>query len=176
MSKTTVKKSLQGFDAEELRQLILDLYAKSKEAKEILDFYSVPNLSAKIEEYKKPIYKEVYRRSRGVPKPRFSKIKPLLKRMKMLDVGDEAMGELMAYVVIEVCRAVADGTTTSMTTNASIIRFATETLEFMKPRLLLPEYGPQIAKAVNGIKDHRYYVNPLKQQLLGLLRGYEKEF
>ena len=47
MSKTTVKKSLEGFDAGELRQLILDIYTKSKEAKEILDFYAVPDIAKK---------------------------------------------------------------------------------------------------------------------------------
>ncbi|WP_290090990.1 hypothetical protein [uncultured Duncaniella sp.] len=53
MSKTTVKKSLEGFDAGELRQLILDIYTKSKEAKEILDFYAVPDIAKKLDEYKK---------------------------------------------------------------------------------------------------------------------------
>ena len=47
MSKTTVRKSLEQFDAAELRQLIFDLYAKSKEAKEILDFYAVPDIAKK---------------------------------------------------------------------------------------------------------------------------------
>lgn len=59
MSKTSVRKSLEQFDAAELRQLIFDLYAKSKEAKEILDFYAVPDIAKKLEEYKKPIAKEV---------------------------------------------------------------------------------------------------------------------
>lgn len=45
MSKTSVRKSLEQFDAAELRQLIFDLYAKSKEAKEILDFYAVPDIA-----------------------------------------------------------------------------------------------------------------------------------
>ena len=54
MSKTTVKKSLEGFDACELRQLILDIYTKSKEAKEILDFYAVPDIAKKLDEYKRP--------------------------------------------------------------------------------------------------------------------------
>lgn len=47
MSKTTVKKALAEFGEEELRGLILDLYAKSKEAKTLLDFYAVPDLDAK---------------------------------------------------------------------------------------------------------------------------------
>ena len=48
MSKTTVRKAIEEFEAAELRQLIFDLYAKSKEAKEILDFYAVPDIAKKL--------------------------------------------------------------------------------------------------------------------------------
>ncbi|MCI9173195.1 MAG: hypothetical protein HFJ92_08810 [Muribaculaceae bacterium] len=75
MSKTTVKKSLEGFDAPQLRQFILDLYAKSKEAKEILDFYAVPDINKKLEEYKKPVLKEAWRYTRRAHHPRIPRIR-----------------------------------------------------------------------------------------------------
>ena len=55
MSRTTLRKAIKDFDAEELRQLIMDIYARSKEAKEILDFYANPDIRAKREQIEKPI-------------------------------------------------------------------------------------------------------------------------
>ncbi len=95
MSKTTVKKSLEGFDAGELRQLILDIYTKSKEAKEILDFYAVPDIAKKLDEYKKTILKEVQRYVRRAHRPRIPRIRATIKKLSILDPGDEAVGELM---------------------------------------------------------------------------------
>ena len=106
MSKTSVRKSLEQFDAAELRQLIFDLYAKSKEAKEILDFYAVPDIAKKLEEYKKPIAKEVWRYSRRAYRPRMQRIRSAIRKFTVLDPGDEAVGQLMVFTILEFCRKI----------------------------------------------------------------------
>lgn len=164
MSKTTVKKSLEGFDAPQLRQLILDLYAKSKEAKEILDFYAVPDIAKKLEEYKKPIVKEVWRYTRRAYRPRMARIRAAIKKFTLLDPGDEAVGQLMAFTILEFCKMASEETLKD-TTNEAVNKFFGETLTYLDSRLMLEEFQPQFAKAIREMKDFRYYSNPIKNML-----------
>lgn len=171
MSKTTVRKSLEGFDAAELRQLILDLYAKSKEAKEILDFYAVPDIAKKLEEYKKPIVKEVWRYTHHAYHPRIMRIRSTIRKFTVLDPGDEAVGRLMAFTILEFCKMTSVETLMD-STNDAINKFFAETLAYLDSRLLLDEYEPQFAKAIREMKDFRYYSNPLKRLLSDTLAKY----
>ena len=164
MSKTTVKKSLEGFDAPQLRQFILDLYAKSKEAKEILDFYAVPDINKKLEEYKKPVLKEAWRYTRRAHHPRIPRIRATIKKFTVLDPGDEAIGELMAFAILELCKMAREETLKD-TSNEAINRLFADTLTLLQSRLLLDAYAPQFAKAIREMKDFRYYSNPLKTLL-----------
>lgn len=173
MSKTTVKKSLEGFDAPQLRQLILDLYTKSKEAKEILDFYAVPDIAKKIEEYKKPLLKEVWRYTRHAHHPRMPRLRSTIKKFTILDPGDEAVGELMAFVILELSKVGAENVLND-TTNAAIEKFFLETLAFLNSRKLLEEYEPQFVKAFDRMKDFRYYRNPLKLSLIRALADWKE--
>ena len=160
MSKTSVRKSLEQFDAAELRQLIFDLYAKSKEAKEILDFYAVPDIAKKLEEYKKPIAKEVWRYSRRAYRPRMQRIRSAIRKFTVLD----PVGQLMVFTILEFCRMAADETLKD-TTNEAVNKFFDETLTYLDSRMMLDEYEPQLAKAIREMNDFRYYSNPLKRLL-----------
>lgn len=174
MSKTTVRKAIEQFDAAELRQLIFDLYAKSKEAKEILDFYAVPDIAKKLEQYKQPIAKEVWRYSRRAYRPRMQRIRSTIKKFTVLDPGDEAVGQLMAFTVIEFCQMAAVDTLKD-TTNEAINKFFVETLTYLDSRMMLDEYEPQFDKAIREMKDFRYYSNPLKIQLSKTLSDYRRK-
>lgn len=44
MSKTTLRKAIKDFEAPELRELLIDVYTKSKEARELLDFFAEPDI------------------------------------------------------------------------------------------------------------------------------------
>lgn len=99
MSKTTVKKAIAEFGEQELRQLVLDIYSRSKEAKELLDFYAEPDIEKKLEEYCTKAEKEVYRYSRRAYRPRASKLNALIKKFAGLDVGDEAVIDLRMSIL-----------------------------------------------------------------------------
>ncbi len=174
MSKTTLKKAIADFNAEQLKELLFDIYAKSKEAKEILDFFADPDISAKAEAYKKPLLKEINRYSRRAHRPRMPKIRALLKKFTILEPGDEAVAEMMVFVVTELC-AVGAKEWFKDTTNDAINKFFVETLGFLKPRLLLDEYLPRITKAIREMEDFRYYQNPLKSKLSGSLYRFQLE-
>lgn len=175
MSRTTLKKAIRDFDADELRQLIMDIYARSKEAKEILDFYADPDIRAKREQIEKPILKEMGRRYKGCPKPRFTRIRAQIKRFANFDVGDEAVASLMAFVVFESVKISGDGAHISDTTIASIVKFFSETLDFMIPRLLLEEWRPQLEKAINNMPSRRFFKNPVRSAMLETLQEKTSE-
>lgn len=171
MSKTTVKKAIENFDAIELRQLILDIYTRSKEARELLDFYAVPDISKKLEEYKKSVLKEVWRYTRRAYRPRMSRIRAVIRKFRVLDPGDEAVGELMAYTIIEFCKMAREETLKDAT-NDAIDKLFAETLAYLHSRMLLDEYEPQFAKAIREMQDFRYYSNPLKTRLANTLADF----
>ena len=171
MSKTTVKKAIENFDAPELRQLILAIYTRSKEAKELLDFYAVPDIAKKLEEYKKPILKEVWRYARRAYRPRMPRIRAVIKKFSVLDPGDEAVAELMAFTILEFCKMAREETLKD-TTNDAVDKFFGETLAYLHARLLLDEYEPQFSKAIREMQDFRYYSNPLKTRLAHTLADF----
>lgn len=164
MSKTTVKKAIADFDAAQLRELLLDVYAKSKEAKEILDFFANPDINAKIEEYKKPLAKEINRFVRRAHRPRIPKIRAILKKFSTIEPGDEAIAELMVYTITEIC-VVASDEWFKESTNEAVNKLFLETLNYLKPRMLFDEYLPHINKTLAGMNDFRYYKNPLRELL-----------
>ena len=175
MSRTTLKKAIKDFDADELRQLIMDVYTRSKEAREILDFYAVPDIAAKREQIEKPIIKELTRRYKGSPKPRFTRIKAQIKRFANLDVGDQAVASLMGFVVLESVKNCGDGSYLSDTTLSAIVKFFGETIDFMLPHLLLEEWQPQFEKAINNMPSRRFFKNPLQTAMLEVIREKTRE-
>ena len=174
MSKTTVKKAIADFDAAQLRELLLDVYGKSKEAKELLDFFANPDVTAKLEEYKKPLSKEIHRYARRAHRPRIPKIRAILKKFTVIEPGDEAIAELMVYIITELCTVAANDWFKD-STNEAINKFFVETLAYLKPRMLLDEYLPRITKVLNGMNDFKYYKNPLRATLLDSLYRFQLE-
>lgn len=97
MSKSTVKKYLKSLDKEALEQLLLDMYAARKEAKEFLEYVVNPDDKAKFEEYKKIIAKEfstLYRK----PKMRFSVCKAAVRDFVSLDPDPALVADLMLCI------------------------------------------------------------------------------
>ncbi len=62
MSKTQLKKELTKMNAEQIAELVLDLYSARPEAKEYLEFYISPNIDKKLEKAKAAIDKELLRK------------------------------------------------------------------------------------------------------------------
>lgn len=172
MSRTTVKKAIADFDAAQLRELLLDIYGKSKEAKELLDFFANPDIPAKLEEYKKPLSKEISRYVRRAHRPRIPKIRALHKKFATIEPGDEAIADLMVFTIVELCTVATDDWFKD-STNEAINKLFLETLNYLQPRMLLDEYLPRLTKVINGMKDFRYYKNPLREILLDTLYRFQ---
>lgn len=156
MSKTTVKKALAEFDREELTGLLMDLYAKSKDVKEILDFFATPDTEKKMEQYKELLRKEATRYTRHAFHPRLSKIRPIIKRFKkLLDPGAEATGELMYYVLDLFSRICEERQPDSM--YFTYMKWAHETIDYLHDNELLADFMPRIRKSARLLKPHGVY-------------------
>lgn len=98
MSKSQLKKHLANQTKEQVIDVVLELYSARKEAKEYLDFYINPNDDAKLEEYKKIIYKEFYP-SRGEAQCRFSVCRKAISDFKKLNPSPSCIADLMLYYI-----------------------------------------------------------------------------
>lgn len=151
MSKTALRKLIAGFDAPQLRELLLDIYSRSRDAKEILDFYSDPDIPAKLRQYSEAVSKEVHRTKRHRPAPRMREIRAIIKRFNRLDPGDDATATLMAETIIEFC-SLARTTHVDDKLADQMAVLLRDTLDYLSSRRMIDEYGPQLHKQIASIR------------------------
>jgi len=148
MSKTSVGKALEDFGPEQLRALILELYGKSKEVKEILDFFACPDIGKKTEACKTAIYKEATRFTRRAYRPRLSRIRAVIKRFRVLfEPDDAAVAELMVFAAVTLADVCAKAGTRDAL-RESVVKFLGEAEEFISAREELREYMLRLRKAM----------------------------
>ena len=111
MSKTQLRKELANFDAQKLREIILDLYDARKEAKDYLEFFINPDVDKKMEAVTVLLSKEIGRVKRRLVSPRWTRVNQIIRDFQSLNPGAEyvlkmywaavrlAMDERAAYYV-----------------------------------------------------------------------------
>lgn len=99
MSKTQLKKELKDLDAEQLRQLLLDVYDARKEAREYLEFFVNPDIEKLYEKYRAALEKELYRGKYGRSTARISRIKRLIKDFASFGADLDSQLRIMDYVL-----------------------------------------------------------------------------
>lgn len=97
MSKSQLKKELAGFTADQLREIILDLYSAKKEAKDYLEFFLNPDVKKLSDNVRLSIYKELNRTKKRMLSPRWSKIRAMIKDFMSFKPGSEDVITLMSY-------------------------------------------------------------------------------
>lgn len=95
MSKTKLRKELETFSAEQMRELVLSVYDSSKEAKAFMEFFLNPDADALLEKKTAAIAKEVNRSKYGRSKARSTVIKEHIKSFEAYGVGVEYVTKLM---------------------------------------------------------------------------------
>lgn len=96
MSKTELKKELKGFSAEQLSEIILNIYGVSKEAKAYLEFFINPDPEAFLKEKFEAIFKELKRVRRGtLSKGRISVIRGFIRQGQAYGLTPEYIDKLM---------------------------------------------------------------------------------
>lgn len=171
MSKTTLKKALAGFGEPELRQLILDIYSKSKDARELLDFYAEPDIESKTEEYERLIDKEAGRMKRRVHRPRMSVILGYIRRFSSLEPGDEYVARLMVHTSGRLMEIGADDFL-PQTTNGQAVRFIAETISYLSSRRMLDGYLPGLGRMAEKMRPKiGSYGNPLRAAVTEMIEN-----
>lgn len=152
MSKREVRKAIAALDSEGLRELLMQLYDKSKDSKAMLDFWANPDIEAKLDEHKALVDAELARRHRRVPAPRMSRVKAAVKRLAAFEVGDEAVAELMLYA----CQGMAatDSVWLPESLHLSMGRFFAGFLEYAHRRGLLDDFMPRVLKMAQPPAGH----------------------
>lgn len=99
MSKTRVKKALAGLDAEALREMIMEMYAARREARDYLEFWANPDLEQELDAAKSRIFK-VYFTAIDKPrrKPTVTEVKTIKKNFETLCPDPERMCDMMLYI------------------------------------------------------------------------------
>ena len=94
MSKARLTKLLRKMSAEDLSDLLLQLYDAHKEAKDFLEFYLKPDINAKLEKAQEAIVRELARSRRRRFAVRISQIKAVLKNFTVYQPDDIMLSEL----------------------------------------------------------------------------------
>ncbi len=100
MSKTKLKKYLQSLPQEHLIQVILDLYDARKDAKEYLEFFMNPDVSAALEKSKKDLYRIYFTpQGRARAKASVKDGSDIVNGFIKLDINPESVSDLLLYHV-----------------------------------------------------------------------------
>lgn len=99
MSKASVKKALKELDHEGLVNLLMDLYACRKEAKDFLEFWADPDEDKELERIKERIHKLFFLpHDKPRRKPDMTEIKTLVKNFRTLGPDSEKIADLLIYL------------------------------------------------------------------------------
>ena len=174
MSKATLRKALKDFDAQQMQTLLLDVYSKSKEAKEILDFFAEPDIEKKTEEYRTVLTKEATRYTRRAFRPRMPRLRASLKRFRTLEPGDDAVAELMVHTSLTLISLGADSWLREQLYD-NIAKFFAETMAFIAERDMADEFMPRIRKARESLNSPGFMRrNPLAEIIDSEIAKYTK--
>ena len=99
MSKASVKKALKELDHEGLVNLLMDLYACRKDAKDFLEFWADPDEDKELERVKERIHKLFFLpHDKPRRKPDMTEIKTLVKNFRTLGPDPEKIADLLIYL------------------------------------------------------------------------------
>lgn len=164
MSKTQLKRELQHLDADQLRELLVEVYEARKEAKEYLDFFINPDIDKMMEKYKTAANKEIGRVTRHRARPRVTRLRKLIKDFSGFNPGAEYEAELMTYIIEQFCSIGADNWIKE-STQQSMAKHVGSTLVFIDRHGIVNDYLPRITKAIENMKPVNFYCSGFKRLL-----------
>lgn len=175
MSKTTLRKALEGFNEPELRRLILDLYDKSKDIKEFLDFYAEPDLEKKLDQYAALADKELFRYKHHAYRPKATALNAVVRRFRLFEPDDEYVGRLMVHIA-EGYMSIADVDFLPDNVFCNAINWFDETVRFLGEHRMLEEYLPRLRRSVDGMNRRvGRLANPLYEEFGRRMENLEED-
>lgn len=151
MSKATLKKVLAGFNAEQLREIILDMYSARKEAKVYLDFFVDPDIDTLMENTRKALYKELNRVKKRALSPRWTVLRRTIKDVETLNISPEHVIELMQYTLHNAITDYADYYV-SITYPSGMERFLETTIKYGDTHCVLDRVLPLLMTDISRLE------------------------
>lgn len=154
--------------ADQIGELLIELYDARPEAKEYLEFFIKPDIDAKLEKTRSLIKKEMWRTSRGHNRARSTRIRRYIKDIASFNPGPEAVCEIMTYAIEAACAASSEQWIKD-STQKSFAKLLGETLREADNAGLLDIYLPRVEAAVKGIRSSWFRSNEFKSLLKSTL-------
>lgn len=150
--------------AEQISEMVLDLYAARSEAREYLDFFVSPDIEKKLEKSRSSIKKEMSRNSKGRNKSRSTRIRRFIKDISSLNPGAEPVAEIMTFAVEAFCEVGSDQIIKTSVQNG-YARLLHDTIIYINDAGLVGDYLPRIEKAVDSMPSSWWRGNEFKKLL-----------
>ncbi|MDE7350143.1 MAG: hypothetical protein K2N25_03680 [Muribaculaceae bacterium] len=152
MSKTQLKKYIAGLPAEQVGEILLQVYEASKEAKGWIDFYLNPDIESLSEKYRKQIHIKCYGRNGKARRPKMRDCNQLIKTFSTIVQDPTPIGDMMLYFIEEVTRVASTKGRYSESWLRTLTGQFRKTLEYLSAAGLLDYRMPQIRKII-GLAD-----------------------
>ena len=152
MSKSRLKKELDGMTREQTADLVLQVYESSKEAKAWLDFYLNPDIEALSEKYRKQIHLKCYGRSGKARRPKMRDCNQLIKAFSQIVQDPTPVSDLMLYFMEEVTRVATVKGRYSESYFRTLTGQFRKTVEYLEAASLLEYNMPRIRK-ITGLAE-----------------------
>lgn len=150
--------------AEQISEMVLDLYAARSEAREYLDFFVSPDIEKKLDKSRLSIKKEMSRNSKGRNKSRSTRIRRFIKDISSLNPGAEPVTEIMTFAVETFCEVGSDQIIKTSVQNG-YARLLHDTIIYINDAGLVGDYLPRIEKAVDSMSSSWWSGNEFKKLL-----------
>lgn len=150
--------------AEQISEMVLDLYAARSEAREYLDFFVSPDIEKKLDKSRSSIKKEMSRNSKGRNKSRSTRIRRFIKDISSLNPGTEPVAEIMTFAVETFCEVGSDQIIKTSVQNG-YARLLHDTIIYINDAGLVGDYLPRIEKAVDSMSSSWWRGNEFKKLL-----------
>ncbi len=138
MSKASVKRELKQYSAEQLLELITEIYdTRVLTAREYLDYYVNPDPKTQIEKAEKKITREVDKVRRGSMRFKISNIKREIERVRAFAIDPVEVAQLMCRTAARLVTGSCDYYTTEAQRNA-ILNFFKATADYIAANALYP--------------------------------------
>lgn len=153
--------------SEEKTELILDLYAARKEAKDYLEFFLKPDINALKEKSQKVVTKEINRRGKyGYSRPKITNIRNAVKDIDSVHPGEEYSINIRIFIIDELITAVILGNSYSDASYKSLMKFLTEAVAIANESGFLDDTVESLEHGVDLLKKYSRYETKHLQDIL----------
>ncbi len=174
MSKLQLRKEIAHFNAEQLREMLLDIYDARREAKEYLDFFLNPDVDKLTEKYTKEIDKEFDRIKRRVISPRWTRVRKSLKDYASFKPGYDNVLAMMLHALRMACDNLRD-TNVAPTLLTGTKRLITDTLKYGDTHCLADTTMPAVLAAIELIPRTFRHGREARKELQDTVSGYSSK-